>query len=664
MLGGRAQSVGAHHCDVHPRDGQNAGAAPRRGTNRANWIFATELDDGMIRQEIHQVLRHTDGAHSRAAAAVWDAKGFVQVDVANVRAEFARLREADHGIEVGAIEIHLATRTVYDVANLPDSFLKHTVRGGVGDHDRGEIRGVRFGLGAQVVEVDVPFVAAFYGDHFEAGHHRAGGVGAVRAHGDEADVALRFSAALVIRLDDQQPRILALRTGIGLQRYAGESSDFRQPILEVGKHFLIPARLRHGHEGVDAIKFAPRNRLHFGRRIELHRARAPHQFRLGPMFVKNLVREKIASARQPFRRGRRGREFGQLEGHIAAAIKDRQQIEHVRFGRRFVQRDTEGLRIEHAQAIREVLGRWGNLIRSSLIGVFTGILPAAGGSISNILAYDQAKKASKHPEEFGTGSPEGIVAPEAANNATAGGALITMMALGIPGDIVTAIMLGALLIHDVIPSPTFITDEPRLAYGIFMAFFFANFIMVAMQAICLRGFVLVTRLRMYVLAGVILAYCGIGIFALNNIVFDMWTLLIFGVIGLVMKVMGFPLAPMILGVVLGHIAELNLNRALSTSDDLTLFLTRPWSLFFLLLGLFSILFPWYQKMRGVARWTLIYPTAMLICLGVPMFMMQGVVRPGLAVVMFVFGALLFCRHWRNGWRIGTFPDGSVDLENS
>ncbi|MFB3054855.1 MAG: tripartite tricarboxylate transporter permease [Alphaproteobacteria bacterium] len=311
----------------------------------------------------------------------------------------------------------------------------------------------------------------------------------------------------------------------------------------------------------------------------------------------------------------------------------------------------EAVRIEHAQAIREVLSRWGNLIRSSLIGVFTGILPAAGGSISNILAYDQAKKASKTPELFGTGTPEGIIAPESANNATAGGALITMMALGIPGDIVTAIMLGALLIHDVIPSPSFIRDEPKLAYGIFLAFFLANFIMVAMQAICLRVFVLVTQVRMYVLTGIILAYCGIGIFALNNIVFDLWTLLIFGVLGLIMKTMGFPLAPMILGVVLGHIAELNLNRALSTSDDLTLFLTRPWSLFFLILGAFSIFFPHYQKLRGKVRWTLVYPSAMAICLAVPLFMMQGAVRPTIASAMIMFSLWILWRHQQRGWEL-------------
>ena len=325
---------------------------------------------------------------------------------------------------------------------------------------------------------------------------------------------------------------------------------------------------------------------------------------------------------------------------------------------------TAAVRIEHAQAIREVLRQWGNLIRSSLIGVFTGILPAAGGSISNILAYDQAKKASRRPQEFGTGAAEGIVAPESANNSTAGGALITMMALGIPGDIVTAIMLGALLIHDVIPSPTFISDQPKLAYGIFIAFFFANFIMVALQAVCLRAFVLVTRLRMYVLTGVILAYCGIGIFALNNIVFDMWTLLIFGILGLVMKIFGFPLAPMILGVVLGHIAELNLNRALSSSDDLLLFVTRPWSLFFIILAAFSIFFPWYQKLRGRARWTLMYPSAMAVCLALPVFMMAGSVRPVIAIALVAFAGWMLWRHHRNGWALAPPEEHAIHLEET
>ena len=136
------------------------------------------------------------------------------------------------------------------------------------------------------------------------------------------------------------------------------------------------------------------------------------------------------------------------------------------------------VKVEHRQAILIILKRWVNLFRSSFIGIFTGILPAAGGSISNILAYDQAKKASPNRSNFGKGEYDGVIAPEAANNATAGGALIMMMALGIPGDIVTAVMLGALMIHNIIPGPTFIQDEPLLAYGVFIAFFVAHFFMV------------------------------------------------------------------------------------------------------------------------------------------------------------------------------------------
>ena len=133
------------------------------------------------------------------------------------------------------------------------------------------------------------------------------------------------------------------------------------------------------------------------------------------------------------------------------------------------------VKVEHMKAISIILKRWVNLFRSSFIGIFTGILPAAGGSISNILAYDQAKKASKNRSNFGKGEYDGVIAPEAANNATAGGALIMMMALGIPGDIVTAVMLGALMIHNIIPGPTFIQDEPSISLWSIYSFFCCSF---------------------------------------------------------------------------------------------------------------------------------------------------------------------------------------------
>ena len=286
----------------------------------------------------------------------------------------------------------------------------------------------------------------------------------------------------------------------------------------------------------------------------------------------------------------------------------------------------EAIRVEHRKAIATVLMNWINLIRSSFIGIFTGILPAAGGSISNILAYDQAKKASNNRNEFGKGAVNGIIAPEAANNATAGGALIMMMALGIPGDIVTAIMIGALMIHNIIPGPGFIQDEPLLAYGVFIAFFAAHFFMVGLQAFALRLFLLVTRIPMYILASVILAYCAIGVFALHNITFDIWVMFGFGVIGYFMRKLGFPLAPMILGVVLGKLAELNIARAIGISDDYSLFVTRPWSLFFLIMAIVSVLFPFYQNAKKDTLFTKMYVPISMILLALPLFLMGSPVR--------------------------------------
>lgn len=295
------------------------------------------------------------------------------------------------------------------------------------------------------------------------------------------------------------------------------------------------------------------------------------------------------------------------------------------------------VQIDYIESAKVVLSRWTNVLRSSLLGVFVGVLPAAGSTISNILAYDQAKKASKEPETFGKGAIDGIIAPEAANNATAGGALIVMMALGLPGDIMTAIMLGALLIHDVIPSPSFISDEPTIAYSIFLAFFIANFMMLFLQSITLRGFVLVTKVKMYMLTAVILFYCAVGIFALNNIGYDMWTLFIFGVLGFVMRALGFPIVPIVLGVVLGQIAETRLSQVFARGDGLDVFFTRPWALFFILLSFFSIMFPSYQKHLGKKQWTRFFLPVLLIVMSLPVFMMPGYIRPIIAGLMLVTG---------------------------
>ena len=205
--------------------------------------------------------------------------------------------------------------------------------------------------------------------------------------------------------------------------------------------------------------------------------------------------------------------------------------------------------------------------------------------------------------------------------------------------------------HDVVPSPSFIGDNPVLAYSIFIAFFIATFMMIGLQTIMLRVFVLVTKIRMYMLAAVILGFCSIGVFALNNGVFDLWTLVWFGVLGFLMRHFGFPLAPMILGVVLGDIAELNLARALAISTDISSFFTRPWSLFFLIIALFSALFPLFQEHRGKRKWTLLYLPFACFASSVPLYMMNGITRPVVATLVLVFGAYTLWQRWKSGWEL-------------
>ena len=304
------------------------------------------------------------------------------------------------------------------------------------------------------------------------------------------------------------------------------------------------------------------------------------------------------------------------------------------------------VKIEHRRAIAILIKNWVVVIRSALIGMFTGILPGAGGSIANILAYDQAKKAAKDDSKFGKGDPRGIIAPETSNNAVEGGALTPLMALGIPGDITAAIMLGALLMHDIVPGPTFIKDEPALAYSIYIAFFLASFIMIGMQSGVLRVFVLVTRIKTYVLATVILTFATIGVFALHNSIEDIWTLFFFGILGFVMRQLGFPLAPMILGVVLGNIAELNLARALAIDADPMLFFVRPWSLFFAIVAVFSMIFPIYQKHRDTGSLIeRLFSPLVLLSLSLPLFMIGGFLRTTLAIAAIAISSFILWRRF-------------------
>lgn len=293
------------------------------------------------------------------------------------------------------------------------------------------------------------------------------------------------------------------------------------------------------------------------------------------------------------------------------------------------------LRIQHLWAIRELFKRWITILRSTVIGIVVGVIPATGASISNILAYDQAKRNSKEPEQFGKGAYDGIIAAESANNATQGGSWLMLMALGIPGDAIAAVLLAALVIHNVIPGPSFITDEPSLAYGIFVAFILSHLLMVVFQVISLRFFLKVVRLPIYIMAATVLYYCALGAFTVNNSMYDVWVMIAFGALGFLMTRFGYPIAPFVLGVVLGGIAEVNLIRALSISADYMYFVTRPWSLLFIGLTLLSVLMAMVSHQRIPKKVLAILQLPILLVICASLVQMPGIVRPSLAIIILV-----------------------------
>jgi putative tricarboxylic transport membrane protein len=254
--------------------------------------------------------------------------------------------------------------------------------------------------------------------------------------------------------------------------------------------------------------------------------------------------------------------------------------------------------VSHLKVIWEVVSRPFQLLWFAFVGVLIGVLPAIGGSAASMMAYDQAKKLSRHPERFGTGTPEGIIASESSNNANVGGSLVTIMAFGIPGDAVTAVMLGALTIHGIQSGPLFISQNAELAYGIFAAYLIAHPLMVLILAVGARWMLRIVTVPKAALFPVVLVLCVIGAYALNNTMANVYVLLAFGVLGYAMVKFGFPLAPFILGVILGDQIEINLVRSLMTDANLWLFVTRPISGMLLAASVASVLFALWQHRRA------------------------------------------------------------------
>ncbi|MDD6073281.1 MAG: tripartite tricarboxylate transporter permease [Clostridium sp.] len=243
------------------------------------------------------------------------------------------------------------------------------------------------------------------------------------------------------------------------------------------------------------------------------------------------------------------------------------------------------------------------MARSSIIGSFIGFIPAAGCSIAAWISYSIAKRTSKHPEEYGKGSIVGIAASEAANNAACGGAMIPLFTLGIPGSPVTAILYGALLMHGLQPgSDLFTGSKAPMTYAIFLGFLFANILMGIIGVSMAKQMARICLVPNSLLVPIIVALASIGTYALSNSMYEVVIMLVFGVIGYLMKIYGFEPAPLVLGVVLADILEANFRRALIMAAPkgglIPYFLSRPISIIIVVIILIFALVPVIKKVRA------------------------------------------------------------------
>lgn len=240
-----------------------------------------------------------------------------------------------------------------------------------------------------------------------------------------------------------------------------------------------------------------------------------------------------------------------------------------------VEVDMKGIR-GFGFSIKEAVGQIRNFIMCSAIGTAIGILPGIGGGAANVMAYSVSQSTSKHPEEYGKGCIDGVVATEASNNAAVGGALVPLLALGIPGDTVTAMLLGGLTLHGVTAGPLMFTEHADVVYSVFITMLVASVVMLFMEFYGLRIFAKLLAIPKYYLLPAIFLCCIVGAYGTRHNIFDVWSVLVFGLVGVIFGKLKVPSAPFILGFIIGPLAENNLRRGLMFAQgDFGMFFTRP-----------------------------------------------------------------------------------------
>jgi putative tricarboxylic transport membrane protein len=267
-------------------------------------------------------------------------------------------------------------------------------------------------------------------------------------------------------------------------------------------------------------------------------------------------------------------------------------------------------RLKAAIPFRKIFPSWADFkiahtanVIGSAVGTFIGLLPGAGGVVAIFVAYDYSRKFSKRPEKYGTGIPEGIATVEAANSAVCGGALIPTMTLGIPGDAITAIIMGALIIQGLAPGPLLFVQNAPFAYSMIATYLFSNWVTALIGYLGVRWIVKLLDLPKAVLLPLIVICCFVGSYAPRNSIFDAYVMFAFGILGVCMNWLKIPVIPLVLAIVLGEQLETHLRIALTASKgDISIFFSSPISIFFLALSALTIIWPFIpgRKKKGSA----------------------------------------------------------------
>jgi putative tricarboxylic transport membrane protein len=255
------------------------------------------------------------------------------------------------------------------------------------------------------------------------------------------------------------------------------------------------------------------------------------------------------------------------------------------------------------KGLRNLMPTWQDLkecrfafLNGSVVGFLIGVLPGAGSTIASFISYGIEKAVSKRPEKFGTGVPEGVAAPEGANNSETGGAMVPLLTLGIPGSGTTAILLAAFILWGLRPGPLMIQDNPALFWGLVASMYIGNVMLLILNLPLIPLFAQILRLPAYILYPAIFGISIVGVYSVSSSLFDVWMLAASGLLGYAMRRLDYPAAPLILGFVLGDGMERALRQSLMMSQgDPSILVSRPISATMLFLTLLILIAPLYRK---------------------------------------------------------------------